>query len=49
MTGCDDGLWLNMLLYPSEFRRTVCRTRAMNVIAALFPNTSRRPLSTRKD
>lgn len=32
-----DGLWLNMLLYPSEFRRTVCRTRAMNVIAALFP------------
>lgn len=32
-----DGLWLNMLLYPSDFRRTVCRTRAMKVIAALFP------------
>lgn len=32
-----DGLWLNMLLYPSDFRRTVCRTRAMNLIAALFP------------
>jgi TetR/AcrR family transcriptional repressor of bet genes len=32
-----DGLWLNMLLYPSDFRRTVCHARAMNVIAALFP------------
>lgn len=32
-----DGLWLNMLLYPSDFRRPVCRKRAMNVIAALFP------------
>ena len=32
-----DGLWLNMLLYPSDFRRAVCRRRAMNVIAALFP------------
>jgi len=32
-----DGLWLNMLLYPAEFRRPVCRVRAMNVIAALFP------------
>lgn len=32
-----DGLWLNMLLYPSDFRRAVCRNRAMNVIAALFP------------
>jgi TetR/AcrR family transcriptional regulator, transcriptional repressor of bet genes len=32
-----DGLWLNMLLYPSDFRRTVCRSRAMNFIAALFP------------
>jgi TetR/AcrR family transcriptional regulator, transcriptional repressor of bet genes len=32
-----DGLWLNMLLYPSDFSRAVCRARAMNVIAALFP------------
>jgi TetR/AcrR family transcriptional regulator, transcriptional repressor of bet genes len=31
-----DGLWLNMLLYPTDFRRTVCRTRALGVIAALF-------------
>ena len=33
----DDGLWLNMLLYPAEFRRATCRTRALNMIAALFP------------
>lgn len=32
-----DGLWLNMLLYPAEFRRQICRSRAMSVIAALFP------------
>jgi TetR/AcrR family transcriptional repressor of bet genes len=32
-----DGLWLNMLLYPNEFRRADCRQRAMAVIAALFP------------
>jgi TetR/AcrR family transcriptional repressor of bet genes len=32
-----DGLWLNMLLYPSEFRRSVCRDRAMRMIATLFP------------
>ena len=32
-----DGLWLNMLLYPADFRRPICRNRAMNVIAALFP------------
>jgi TetR/AcrR family transcriptional repressor of bet genes len=32
-----DGLWLNMLLYPSEFPRTECRNRAMRMIAALFP------------
>jgi TetR/AcrR family transcriptional regulator, transcriptional repressor of bet genes len=32
-----DGLWLNMLLYPNEFRRTRCHARAMGVVAALFP------------
>ena len=32
-----DGLWLNMLLYPTEFRRCICRARALNVVAALFP------------
>lgn len=32
-----DGLWLNMLLYPAEFRRDICRQRAMTMIAALFP------------
>jgi TetR/AcrR family transcriptional regulator, transcriptional repressor of bet genes len=32
-----DGLWLNMLLYPGEFRRTACRERAMRMIATLFP------------
>ena len=32
-----DGLWLNMLLYPAEFRRAACQRRAMNVIATLFP------------
>jgi TetR/AcrR family transcriptional regulator, transcriptional repressor of bet genes len=32
-----DGLWLNMLLYPSEFRRTTCRDRALRMIATLFP------------
>jgi TetR/AcrR family transcriptional regulator, transcriptional repressor of bet genes len=32
-----DGLWLNMLLYPTDFRRGACRIRALNVIASLFP------------
>jgi AcrR family transcriptional regulator len=32
-----DGLWLNMLLYPTEFRRAACRDRAMRMIATLFP------------
>jgi TetR/AcrR family transcriptional regulator, transcriptional repressor of bet genes len=32
-----DGLWLNMLLYPAEFRRAACRKRALDVIAALLP------------
>lgn len=32
-----DGLCLNLLLYPAEFRRAACQQRAMNVIAALFP------------
>jgi TetR/AcrR family transcriptional repressor of bet genes len=33
-----DGLWLNMLLYPAEFRRRACRDRALRVIATLFPH-----------
>jgi TetR/AcrR family transcriptional repressor of bet genes len=32
-----DGLWLNMLLYPSEFRRDICRSQVLKVITALFP------------
>lgn len=32
-----DGLWLNLLLYPSVFRRTDCRQRAVEHVAALFP------------
>ena len=49
-----DGLWLNMLLYPADFRRSVCRDRALNVVAALFPrhfntnpgqNSAQNPLS----
>jgi AcrR family transcriptional regulator len=32
-----DGLWLNMLLYPNEYRRKLCRERAMRMIATLFP------------
>jgi len=32
-----DGLWLNMLLYPSDFRRAACRDRAMRMISTLFP------------
>jgi hypothetical protein len=32
-----DGLWMNLLLHSSDSRLTVCRTRAINVIAVLFP------------
>jgi TetR/AcrR family transcriptional regulator, transcriptional repressor of bet genes len=32
-----DGLWLNHLLYPAEFRRLGCRQRALEHLAALFP------------
>jgi TetR/AcrR family transcriptional regulator, transcriptional repressor of bet genes len=32
-----DGLWLNMLLYPTEFRRSACRDRSLRMIATLFP------------
>lgn len=32
-----DGLWLNHLLYPAEFRRLACRQRAVEHLAALFP------------
>ena len=32
-----DGLWLNMLLYPDEYRRAACRDRAMRMITTLFP------------
>ena len=32
-----DGLWLNLLLYPSDFSRKGCRQRALEHLAALFP------------
>jgi TetR/AcrR family transcriptional regulator, transcriptional repressor of bet genes len=32
-----DGLWLNHLLYPSDFKRLSCRQRALEHLAALFP------------
>jgi TetR/AcrR family transcriptional repressor of bet genes len=32
-----DGLWLNHLLYPADFRRLQCRTMALEHLAALFP------------
>lgn len=32
-----DGLWLNHLLYPTEFKRLGCRQRALDHLAALFP------------
>lgn len=37
MESLYDGLWLNMLLYPSDFRRLDCRDKALDYIAALFP------------
>lgn len=33
-----DGLWLNLLLYPEDFRRSACRQRAIEHLCALFPN-----------
>lgn len=38
-----DGLWLNMLVYPDEFKRLACRQRAIEHIAALFPAHFSRP------
>ena len=32
-----DGLWLNHLLYPADFKRAGCRQRALDHLAALFP------------
>jgi TetR/AcrR family transcriptional repressor of bet genes len=32
-----DGLWLNHLLYPDEFKRLGCRQRALDHLSALFP------------
>ncbi len=32
-----DGLWLNMLLYPTDFKRIGCRKNAFRVLAAMFP------------
>lgn len=32
-----DGLWLNLLLYPSDFKRLSCRQHAIDHITALFP------------
>lgn len=33
-----DGLWLNLLLYPEDFRRNECRQRAVEHLVALFPD-----------
>jgi TetR/AcrR family transcriptional regulator, transcriptional repressor of bet genes len=33
-----DGLWLNLLLYPEDFKRLACRQRAIEHLAALFPS-----------
>ncbi|MFY9209501.1 MAG: TetR family transcriptional regulator C-terminal domain-containing protein [Aestuariivita sp.] len=40
-----DGLWLNHLLYPSDFRRLQCRATARDHLAALFfdPDAGDRP------
>lgn len=32
-----DGLWLNLLLYPEDFRLPDCRQRAVEHLVALFP------------
>jgi hypothetical protein len=32
-----DGLWLNHLLYPEDFKRIGCCQRAIEHLAALFP------------
>jgi TetR/AcrR family transcriptional regulator, transcriptional repressor of bet genes len=32
-----DGLWLNHLLYPADFRRLQCRATAVAHLTALFP------------
>jgi TetR/AcrR family transcriptional regulator, transcriptional repressor of bet genes len=32
-----DGLWLNHLLYPADFKRPGCRQRALEHLQALFP------------
>jgi TetR/AcrR family transcriptional regulator, transcriptional repressor of bet genes len=33
-----DGLWLNHLLYPDDFKRLQCRALALQHLAALFPS-----------
>lgn len=33
-----DGLWLNHLLYPADFKRLQCRAQALQHLAALFPH-----------
>ncbi len=38
-----DGLWLNMLLYPDDFRRAACRDRALTTLATTFPRHFTRP------
>lgn len=37
MEALYDGLWLNMLLYPEDFKRLSCRKHAIEFIAARFP------------
>jgi TetR/AcrR family transcriptional repressor of bet genes len=44
-----DGLWLNHLLYPADFRRPACRQQAIEHLAALFPThfSSLQPVAMR--
>jgi TetR/AcrR family transcriptional repressor of bet genes len=35
-----DGLWLNLLLYPADFKRQACHERAIAHLAVLFPAQS---------
>ena len=43
-----DGLWLNLLLYPNDFKRLACRQRAIEHLAALFPSQFSSPQTVAK-
>ncbi|MDH3689947.1 MAG: transcriptional regulator BetI [Gammaproteobacteria bacterium] len=38
ITALVDGLWLNLLLQPQQFKRADARRTCLNYLAALFPN-----------